>query len=64
MRNEMEMAMRYRMIITTLMLMATVVVSAQGLKTDVDEDRMVEIRKELALDYSKQDTLSARLMQN
>lgn len=32
--------------------MATVVVSAQGLKTNVDEDRKADIRKTLALDYS------------
>jgi len=35
--------------------MATVVVSAQGLKTTVDEDRKAEIRKTLALDYSMPD---------
>ena len=34
------------------MLMATAVVSAQGLKTNVDEDRKADIRKTLALDYS------------
>ncbi len=44
--------MRLKTIITTLLLMATVVVSAQGLKTNVDEDRKAEIRKTLALDYS------------
>ena len=32
--------------------MATAVVSAQGLKTNVDEDRKADIRKTLALDYS------------
>ena len=35
-----------------LLLMATVVVSAHGLKTTVDEDRKAEIRETLALDYS------------
>ena len=35
--------------------MATVVVSAQGLKTTVDEDRKSEIRQTLALDYSMPD---------
>ena len=49
------MTMRIRMIITTLLLMATVVVSAQGLKTNVDEDRKAEICKTLALDYSMPD---------
>ncbi len=44
----MEMPMRIRTIITTLLLMATVVVSAQGLKTTVDEDRKAEVRKTLA----------------
>ncbi len=38
-----------------LLLMATVVVSAQGLKTTVDEDRKAEIRKTLALDNSMPD---------
>ena len=47
--NEMEMTMRIRMIITTLLLLATVVVSAQGQKTTVDEDRKAEFRKTLAL---------------
>lgn len=47
--------MRIRTIITTLMLMATVMVSAQGLKTTVDEDRKAEVRKTLALDYSMPD---------
>lgn len=51
----MEMPMRIRTIITTLLLMATVVVSAQGLKTTVDEDRKAEVRKTLALDYSMPD---------
>lgn len=32
--------------------MATVVVSAQGLKTNVDEESKAEIRQTLALDYS------------
>ena len=41
----MEKTMRIRMIITMQLLMATVVVSAQGLKTTVDEDRKAEIRK-------------------
>ena len=35
--------------------MATVVVSAQGQKTTVDEDRKAEIRNTLALDYSMPD---------
>ena len=43
------------MIITTLLLTATVVVSAQGLKTTVEEDRKAEIRETLALDYSMPD---------
>ena len=47
--------MRIKMIITTLLLMATVVISAQGLKTSVDEDRKAEIRKTQALDYSMSD---------
>ena len=51
---EMPMRIRIRMIITTLLLMATVV-SAQGLKTTVDEDRKAEVRKTLALDYSMPD---------
>ena len=51
----MEMTMRIRMIITTLLLMTTVVVSAQELKTTVDEDRKAEIREMLALDYSMPD---------
>ena len=55
MRNEMEKTMRIRMIIIMLLLMATVVVSAQGLKTTVDEDRKAEIRKTQALDYSMSD---------
>ncbi len=50
--NLMKMTMRLKTIITTLLLMATVVVSAQGLKTNVDEDRKAEIRETLALDYS------------
>ena len=53
--NLMKITMRIRMIITTLLLMATVVVSAQGLKTTVDEDHKVEVRKTLALDYSMPD---------
>ena len=48
----MKMTMRIRTIITMLLLMAMVVVSAQGLKTTVDEDRKAEIRETLALDYS------------
>lgn len=40
------------MILITLLLMATVMVSAQEMKTTVDEDRKAEIRKTLALDYS------------
>ena len=51
----MEMTMRIRMIITMLLLIATVVVSAQGLKTNVDEDRKTEVRKTLALDYTMPD---------
>lgn len=51
----MKMTMRIRMIITMLLLMAIVVVSAQGLKTSVDEDRKAEVRKTLALDYSMPD---------
>lgn len=35
--------------------MTTVIVSAQGLKTNVDEDRKAEIRKTLALDFSLPD---------
>ncbi len=53
--------MRIRMIITTLLLMATVVVSAQGLKTTVDEDRKAEIRKILALDYSMPDYSTTKI---
>ena len=56
----MEMIMR-SMIITTLLLMATVVVSAQGLKTNVDEDRKAEIRKTLALDYSMPDYSTSKI---
>ena len=51
----MEKTMRIRMILTMLLLMATVMVSAQGLKTTVDEERKAEIRKTLALDYSMPD---------
>lgn len=43
------------MIITTLLLIVTVAVSAQRLKTNVDENRKVEVRKTLALDYSMPD---------
>lgn len=61
MRNEMEMTMRIRMIITMLLLMATVVVSAQGLKTTVDEDRKAEICNTLALDYSMPDYSTSKV---
>jgi hypothetical protein len=54
----MEITMRIRMIITTLLLMATVVVSAQGLNTNVDEDRMAKIHKTLALDNSMPDNFT------
>ena len=47
--------MKIRMIITTLLLTATVVVSAQGLKTTVDEDRNAELRQQIGLDYSMPD---------
>lgn len=53
--------MRIRMIITTLLLMATVVVSAQGLKTTVDENRKEEVRKTLALDYSMPDYSTSKV---
>ena len=36
------------------------VVSAQGLKTNVDEDNKAEIRKTLALDYSMPDYLTSK----
>lgn len=57
----MEMTMRIRMIITMLLLMATVVVSAQGLKTTVDEDRKAEICNTLALDYSMPDYSTSKV---
>jgi len=57
----MEKTMRIRMIITMLLLMAMVVVSAQGLKTTVDEDRKAEIRNTLALDYSMPDYSISRV---
>ena len=41
--------------------MATVVVSAQGLKTNVDEDRKAEIRKMLALDYTMPDYSTSKI---
>ncbi len=41
--------------------MATVVVSAQGLKTNVDEDRKAEIRETLALDYSMPDYSTSKI---
>lgn len=41
--------------------MATVMVSAQGLKTTVDEDRKSEIRKTLALDYSMLDYSTSKV---
>ena len=41
--------------------MATVVVSAQGLKTAVDEDRKTEIRETLALDYSMPDYSTSKV---
>ncbi len=44
-----------------LLLMATVVVSAQGQKTTVDEDRKAEIRNTLALDYSMPDYSISRV---
>ena len=59
--NLMKMTMRTRMLITTLLLMATVVVSAQGLKTTVDEDRKAEIRETLALDYSMPDYSTCKI---
>ena len=43
------------------MLMATVMVSAQGLKTTVDEDRKAEVRKTLALDYSMPDYNTSKI---
>lgn len=57
----MEMTMRIRMIITTLLLVATVGVSAQGLKTNDDEDRKAEVRKMLALDYSMPDYTTSKV---
>lgn len=48
--DELEITMRIKMIIATLLLMATVVVSAQGLKTTIEEDRKAEIPEMLALD--------------
>ncbi len=57
----MEMTMKLKTIITTLLLMATVVVSAQGLKTNVDEDRKAEIRKMLALDYTMPDYSTSKI---
>lgn len=41
--------------------MATVMVSAQGQKTNVDEDRKVEIRETLALDYSMPDYSTCKI---
>lgn len=41
--------------------MATVVVSAQGLKTTVNEDRKAEIRKTMALDYSMPDYSTSKV---
>lgn len=57
----MEMTMKLKTIITTLLLMSTVVVSAQGLKTSVDKDRMAEIRETLALDYSMPDYSTSKI---
>lgn len=57
----MEMTMRLKTIITTLLLMVTVVVSAQGLKTTVDEDRKAEVCKTLALDYSMPDYSTSKV---
>ena len=57
----MEMTMKLKTIITTLLLMATVVVSARGLKTNVDEDRKAEVRKTLALDYSMPDYSTSKI---
>lgn len=57
----MKMTMRIRMIITTLLLMTIVVVSAQGLKTTIDEGRKAEVRKTLALDYSMPDFITSKI---
>lgn len=57
----MEMTMKLKTIITTLLLMTTVVVSAQGLKTTVDEDRKAEVRKTLALNYSMPDYSTSKI---
>ena len=53
--------MKLKTIITTLLLMTSVVVSAQGLKTTVDEDRKAEIHETLALDYSMPDYSTSKI---
>ena len=54
MKNEMEMTMRIRMIITTLMLMASMVMSAQ-VKTVLTDEYKNEVREKLQLDYTMPD---------
>jgi len=44
--------------------MVTVVVSAQRLKTTVDEDCKADVRKELALDYSMPDYSTSKVNPN